>query len=199
MTPLAIGLSSIVVAVALAIVALLGRPAVALAIGAWLAVTGILATTGVLHVPRPFVLPPLFAGGTLLLLRRRRAVLDAVPRGALIALQTFRLPVELVLWRMCAAGVIPARMTFEGRNFDILVGLTAIPIALFAARRPRLALAWHVASLGLLVNVVSIAVASAPHIVGTFPFIWLPAFLVPVALLAHIGGIREVLRRRRAS
>jgi len=132
-------------------------------------------------------------------LRRRRAVLDAVPRGALIALQTFRLPVELVLWRMCAAGVIPARMTFEGRNFDILVGLTAIPIALFAARRPRLALAWHVASLGLLVNVVSIAVASAPHIVGTFPFIWLPAFLVPVALLAHIGGIREVLRRRRAS
>lgn len=187
------------------------------AIGGWLALTGALAAAGVLRLdggpPRIMVLPPLAVIGSVLALRR--VPLDAIPRGAVIALQSFRIAVELVLWRLFVAGVVPIQMTFEGRNFDIAVGLTAIPIAIAAygggRRRTRLAAAWHLASLALLLNIVAIAVTSTPGplrmfanepantFVGTFPFVWLPAFLVPVAAVGHIIGLRQASAASAAS
>jgi hypothetical protein len=96
-------------------------------------------------------------------------------------------------------------MTFEGRNFDVLVGVTALPVAVLVARTAhrRLATVWHLASLGLLLNIVITAVLSTPgplqvftaepanRIIGDFPYVWLPAFLVPVALVSHIIGLRS--------
>jgi len=216
MTFAMIGIVLVVAAAIVAIAYVAGGPRPAritvTAIAGWLALTGALAAAGVLRLdggpPRTMLLPPLAIAGSLLVLRR--VPLDAIPRGAVIALQSFRIAVELVLWRLFVAGVVPAQMTFEGRNFDIVVGLTAIPIAIAAygggRRRTRLAAAWHLASLALLVNIVAIAVTSAPGplrvfanepantFIGTFPFVWLPAFLVPVAAVGHIIGLRQARR-----
>jgi len=103
----------------------------------------------------------------------------------------------------------------RGRNFDILVGLTAIPIAIAAwggtQSRPRLALGLHVVGLALLVNIVALAVLAAPGpqhlftvsppntIVGDFPYVWLPTFLVPIAALGHVVGIRQAMAQRSRS
>jgi hypothetical protein len=99
-------------------------------------------------------------------------------------------------------------MTFEGRNFDILCGLTAPFIYYFGYVKPvlskKILLAWNVICLLLLANIAIIAVLSAPLPIQQlafdqpdiallyFPFVWLPCFVVPVVLFAHLTTIRRL-------
>ena len=59
----------------------------------------------------------------------------ATPIAWLIGLQSFRMVVEILLHQGYLAGFVPPQMTWEGRNWDILTGLTAIPVACLAARK----------------------------------------------------------------
>jgi hypothetical protein len=128
----------------------------------------------------------------------------------LIAFQTFRVVVEIILFRGYKAGVVPMQMTFDGRNYDILIGLTA-PLAAWAAtrldkRRAGFVVLWNVAGLASVINIATVAVLSMPtplrHFMNDppntllthFPFIYLPAVLVPAAYIAHVLSIRQVLQ-----
>ena len=130
----------------------------------------------------------------------------------LIAFQVFRVIVELVLYRGYKAGVVPVQMTFEGRNLDILIGLTA-PLAAWIVYRTRsvaFGIAWNIAGLVSLLNIAIVAVLSMPTplrrfmndppntLLAHFPFIYLPAVLVPAGYIAHLLSIRQLLQRRKA-
>jgi hypothetical protein len=120
---------------------------------------------------------------------------------------------ELILWQLFVAGSLPVIMTFEGRNVDILVGLTAPLVAwlCFGRRKwsPRVALWWNVAGILILLNVVlhaqlaaptpyqRIVTSPPPTLIAELPWIWLPAFLVPLAWALHALSIRQLLRRAR--
>lgn len=107
---------------------------------------------------------------------------------------------------------IPQLMTFEGRNFDIIAGLTAPVIYYFGYIKkvfPKsVLLTWNIICLVLLLNIVVNAVLSAPTPIQQFafdqpntgvlyfPFVWLPGFIVPVVLLAHIVSIRSLILKR---
>jgi hypothetical protein len=100
-------------------------------------------------------------------------------------------------------------MTFEGGNLDILSGLSAPFIFYFGYVRPVISrkwlLAWNIACLLLLVNIVSRAVLSAPFVFQRFgfgqpnvalfyfPFSWLPGFVVPAVLLAQLMNLRKLI------
>jgi hypothetical protein len=178
----------------------------------WLAVTGFLAAAGVTELdggPPRVVLLAIIATTALTVVAHRCRIADHLSPAHVIALQLFRLPVELVLWRLYVDGSIPIQMTFEGRNFDVLVALTAIPVALLVARGAshRVVLGWHLFGLAMLVNIVVTAMLSTPGplrvftnepanvIVGELPFVWLPALLVPIAFASHVVGIRQALKR----
>ncbi|MFY7999641.1 MAG: hypothetical protein ACOVSW_13665, partial [Candidatus Kapaibacteriota bacterium] len=118
---------------------------------------------------------------------------------------------EIILWQLFLAGIIPVQMTFEGRNFDILVGLTAPIVAWLLARKkmPRTALiVWNWASMAILLNIVIVAVLSTPvpfrvfmnepanTVILSFPFVWLPTVVVPIAFLGHIASLRQILSRK---
>jgi hypothetical protein len=107
------------------------------------------------------------------------------------------------------AGLIPVLMTFEGNNYDIISGVTA-PILfylVFVRRKANqtILLMWNVICLGLLINVLTIAILSAqtpfqklafdqPNIgVTYFPFVWLPSVIVPIILLSHLATIRQLV------
>jgi hypothetical protein len=92
-------------------------------------------------------------------------------------------------------------MTFEGRNWDLLTGLTALPMAWLVARKkaPKwLIYVWNSMGLALLLNVMVIAALSMPTplrhfhnepantFVTYFPYVWLPTYLVQVAWLSHL-------------
>lgn len=121
-----------------------------------------------------------------------------------------RVPVELVLHWLSDSGSVPVEMTFSGLNFDILSGLTAVPVALIAARpghtKRGLLLVWNFAALALLLTIVTIAVLSFPtpfqqiglsqpnRAVMYFPFIWLPAVIVPIVLFCHLASLFKLLK-----
>ena len=199
-----------------------GAAAVAsLAVDGWLGVTAVLAAAGLFgdfaRIPPRIVLafvPPLLA---ILWLCRSAAVgrlLDEVPPGWLVYPQAFRIVMELILWQLFVVGAIPAIMTFEGRNVDIVVGLTAPLIAWQCFGRRtwsfRAAVCWTLAGILILLNVVVHAQLSAPTpfrvfmtqppvtFIAYLPWIWLPAFLVPFAWALHALSIRQLLRREAA-
>ena len=109
----------------------------------------------------------------------------------------------------CHLRLIPDLMTFEGYNFDIFSGISA-PVVYYAVFTKKWVgknglLLWNILCLGLLINILTIAVLSAqtpiqmlafdqPNIAVThFPFVWLPAVIVPIVLYAHLVSIRQLL------
>jgi hypothetical protein len=136
-----------------------------------------------------------------------RRVIAWIGLPPLVGFQAFRIPVEWLLHRLYQEGVIPAEMTYAGRNFDIVSGLTAAVLGLWLARggrSPGLVIAWNVLGLALLANIVTIAVLSTPVPFRQFtsgpanllpslmPYVWLPSFLVQLALAGHVLVFRHI-------
>jgi hypothetical protein len=106
--------------------------------------------------------------------------------------------------------MIPELMTFEGRNFDILAGLTATVVAYLVfiqnSAGKNFLLAWNIISLLLVTNIIVNAILAAPTPFQQwgfeqpntgllhFPFIWLPACIVPLVVLSHLAVIRQIIR-----
>ena len=179
----------------------------------WLKGSWLLAWSGVL---RRFDAPPLPFAAFIASIVVLGVVIAGSPVGArlvggwslaaLVGVQTFRVPLELVMHRASEQGVMPVQMSYSGRNFDIVTGITAaiLGLALLRWRVSRgLVLAWNVMGLALLVNVVTVAIASTPIFrafgddrLNTFvtypPFVWLPAVLVLAAWAGHLLIFRKL-------
>ncbi len=135
-----------------------------------------------------------------------------LPLAALVGFQAFRLPLELIMDGAARAGVMPVQMSFEGRNYDIVTGASALVLGLLlrAGRAPlALVAVWNLTGIVLLGNIVGVAVASLPpwHAFGTepenlntwiaaAPFIWLPTVFVACAIAGHILVARRLLLER---
>jgi hypothetical protein len=135
-------------------------------------------------------------------------ILRSVPSHWLIWMQSFRIVVELLLLFAFISGKIPVQMTFEGRNFDVLTGVLALPVGYLLAKKKRyaskLAIVFNITGMLLLLNILVIAILSMPTpfryfmnepsntLVAQFPFILLPAVLVPIAYAMHIFSLRQL-------
>lgn len=131
----------------------------------------------------------------------------------LTLLHSVRVPVELVLYFVFLEGLVPDLMTFEGYNFDIISGLSAPILYYLVFVKKKVGnnglLLWNIVCLGLLLNILTIAVLSAktpfqkmafdqPNIgVTYFPLVWLPTVIVPIVFLAHLASIGQILTLRR--
>jgi hypothetical protein len=144
-------------------------------------------------------------------LGRRLAI--QVPVWGLVGFQSFRVLVEILLWGLHRLGALPVQMTFEGYNFDILTGLSAIALA-WAARNGRASARvlwiWNLCGLALLINVITIAALSIPGplrtlhgppntVVTRLPFVWVPCVMVQAALFGHILLFRALRRNPGAA
>ena len=135
-----------------------------------------------------------------------------VPLASVVTLQAFRIGVEWLLHRFYLEGTVPVQMTYAGRNFDVVSGVTGLGLGLWLLGGRPLShgalLAWNVVSLGLLLNIVTVAVLSTPVpfrqflegppnlLPSTFPYIWLPSFLVQLALASHLLVFRKMAQHR---
>ncbi|WP_207432276.1 hypothetical protein [Sabulibacter ruber] len=195
------------------------RTVAALLVG-WLAFTSILAWSGFMAnfsvAPlnmMPALLPPLvvvlvvtFHGGTQRFIRH-------LPAKGLLNLQAFRIPVEVFLWWLFLAQALPERMTFEGQNWDVLSGIAGPVFALLCYGGTRynqkLATFYNLAGLALLLNIVATGMLSLPTpfrvffeapgsgIMATFPVMFLPTFLVPLAYTLHFFSLRKAALERK--
>lgn len=182
---------------------------------AWLAITGILANN-LFFYDLEFVPPKLFlfvaffllTGLIPFLFKSQRELLKNMPITSLTYLHIIRVPVEIVLWWLFLEGKVPEDMTFEGMNYDILSGITAPFAAIFLVggkTKYRFgAIAWNILAIILLFNVVIRAIMATPffydaalfetpNVAVLFsPFVWLPTFIVPLVLLAHITSLYQL-------
>jgi hypothetical protein len=189
------------------------------AASAWMAGTGVVAASGVLRdwdrTPPPFAMlvaaiAAIAFGAAYSPFGSRIA--SNIPLWGLVLVQAFRLPLEVAMHGMYTRGVMPVQMSYTGLNVDIVTGATAILVALLAATGragPRLIAAWNVVGLGLLVNVVTVAILATPrfryfgddhlNIWVTYPpFVWLPAVMVLAALAGHLLIFRGLSRQKDA-
>lgn len=192
-----------------------------LGVAVWLGITGIASASGSLRaqaLPPPvmlFMLSSVIVAVGAAFSRLGTRLIDGLPIAALVGIQGFRLPLELVLHRWHAEGVIPIQMTYSGFNFDILTGTSALLLGVFLALRKApparaLVLAWNVFGMLLLLNVMTIAVLSSPLpfrmftegvpvlLAFYFPYGWIVPFCVGGALFGHLLVFRWALRRPSA-
>lgn len=135
-------------------------------------------------------------------------LIASTPLAWLIGFQSFRFLLELVLHDWWKQGVLPVQMTFEGRNFDIVSGALALTVGIWAAlgRVPRgVVLGFNLIALGLLINVMTIAMLSAPTplrvymneppvlLPFNFPYAWIVPWCVGGALFGHLLVFRWLL------
>ena len=182
----------------------------------WLGPSGIAATKGLLtfegRPPTFFVLLVLTTLATTVLAFSPVGthLVRGIGIAGLVGFQAFRAPLELLLHRLHQEGALPIQMTFEGRNYDIVTGALAGLIGIWAlmARPPRVVVwVFNLIGVALLVNIVTIAILSmptplrlffeepAPSIVLSWPFVWLPTFLVQAAWFGHLLVFRRLLAR----
>jgi hypothetical protein len=181
----------------------------------WLALHAVLGLSGFYKIenttpPRFSLLlfPPIIFIATRFLTKGGQGFIDGLNVKILTLLHIIRIPVELTLYWLFVHKAVPQMVTFEGRNFDILCGITAPLIWYFGYIKNALSnavlIGWNIVCILILGNVVVMAVLSAPLpfqqfgfgqpniALFYFPFVWLPGFLVPLVLFSHLVAIRKL-------
>jgi hypothetical protein len=121
----------------------------------------------------------------------------------LVGFQGFRLLVELLLLMGCEQGLVPQQLTLHGLNYDMLTGISALALAPIAHRLPQRWLRlWNTLGMMLLLWVILLSAVSFPTPLQLlkpdnawmlyFPYVWLPAGLLPAALLGHLILLRRL-------
>src|SRR5205814_316177 len=111
------------------------------------------------------------------------------------------------------ANKLPVQMSFEGRNFDIITGILALPAGYLLLKKktysPKIIIAFNVIGILLLLNILIIATLSMPtsfryfmnepsaKLIAQFPFILLPGVLVPMAYSFHILSLRQLFIKQQ--
>ena len=137
------------------------------------------------------------------------AALDATPFSWLIGIQAYRL-LGVVFVKLWLSGLVPWFFGLSAGLGDILVGLSALPVAMIVRSNSpssrKAAYIWN--SLGIfdLINAVSMGAISvalrhaargeagvSPML--TYPFVMVPAFGVPLAFILHGLSVLQLHRR----
>lgn len=181
----------------------------------WLLLVGIPAYYGYFEethtIPPQFTL--IFAGIILITVHLYRYLRQTKLnlRYALL-IHSLRIPVEWSLDRWCQEGLVPELMTHRGWNFDILLGFSALTLWISGSFLKvkwgnSLFMIWNIAGMISLCCILTLAILSSPLplqclafdqpniAVLKFPYIFLPACIVPIVFLTHLLTISQLRRK----
>lgn len=168
-------------------------------------------------VPRPlgYLIPALLLALVLWRAGWLQAAVQAISPSAIPWLQTLRIGGGLTLFAAWASGFAPWGWVAAAGTGDILVGLGAGAVAALLgtglAWSRSAAIVWNVFGLVDIAHTMVRGLLSAPGpqqrifetpanlVPVVFPFIYLPAFIVPLTILLHILSLQQLARIGRAS
>lgn len=179
----------------------------------WLCAIGGIAASGYFEnteIRPPRFLPVLVISFGLTVFLYQKVKTKPVNKTMLLAVHALRLPVELVLFQLFLAKQVPVLMTFRGWNFDILIGISALILLVIKLLTKReisrhFLIGWNICGIVFLLTIVTIAILSSPLPIQQwafdqpnvallkFPFIWLPAYVVPIVLTSHLLMLKKLL------
>jgi hypothetical protein len=163
-------------------------------------------------LPIAIILPLVIGLPVLMRSQRVAAILDAMPPYWVIGLQVYRIFGSIFLLAY-ASGNLAGLFGLPAGTGDTLVGLLALPTAYLLYLAPRenhsRAVAWNFLGILDLVIAISIGFLTAPGpfqlivpstpntLLGTYPTVMTPAFMVPTSLMLHALSLRQLARRRK--
>ena len=184
----------------------------------WAIIQTVLSISGFYQIQSSFprfilvLLPVFFVVGYGLL----PSQIDWMYKNRNIRVSTFlhvvRIPIELLLFRLYMSEMIPRLMTFEGRNFDIVIGATAPLIGCFLIKNKvtrKQLIVWNVVGFCFVSFIFINAILSAElpiqqfafdqpnKAMAYFPFILLPAAIVPIVIWTHITDVIVLLKANK--
>ena len=152
-------------------------------------------------------LPPILLIVILFFTTAGRSFVDGMSLMWAVLIHSVRLPVEATLYWLFLYKQVPALMSLEGGNVDILAGLSA-PLIWWAFSKRHIGrrwlLIWNSLALLSVLNAMGRAMLSAPFrfqqvafdqptvAILVFPFVLLPAFLVPAVVFCHLVVFRKL-------
>ena len=181
----------------------------------WIGYISVLSITGILRdlsLPPKFplfVFLPLLIGFILFYRRCKNSrMIHGIPKSWPVYFQSFRIFVELILLYTFYAGIIPKSATFEGLNFDVIMGVSAPFVAYFMMRKNTskgLLYMWNILGIGMVVFVGYI-IASSMYFPATWgsevplvdlrfiemPYLLLAGFLAPLAIFMHVVSLIQL-------
>ncbi len=197
---------------------LAARLRIAAGLATWFIAVAVLAALEVFHYPRALAVPGLglavvlpIAVLSVSVLRspELRRALGAVPLSLLVGVNVIR-TFGVIFLLLYTAGRLPAPFAPVAGWGDIVVGLTAVPVAWLVSRRGARAhpvvLAWTALGLVDLIAAVGLGVTSSPgplrlifaepgaDIMSTLPWLLIPGFLVPLLASTHLAVFYRLLR-----
>lgn len=134
--------------------------------------------------------------------------LARVPPSALILVQSFRILVEVLFLQFLKEKLIPEELSFHGRNYDLLIGVLALPVGYLYLKKYNFArkagIAFNILGLLSLINIFSIVIFSLPSPFRIYNTLYLPTyfpgvmivFLVSQAIYLHILSLKQLLAGR---
>lgn len=182
----------------------------------WLTYASVLGLTGVLEnfelpprFPLLLVIPAFIFTGIFLSKNRHSAIIKAIPKSWPVYYQSFRILVESLFVLTVAEGLLHPEVTFEGYNYDILFGVTALIIGFLVFTRnmlsQKIALYWNYLGLAVIAVIIFLftttlyfpsfwgsTVPLAPKGFINFPYVFVPAFLMPSAVFIHVLSIIQL-------
>lgn len=140
---------------------------------------------------------------------KNNAFIQSIPLHWTAFYQTFRIAVEFLILYTFLKGIMPVEATFEGYNFDIIMGISAIPIGLLIYKTDRtyktLLRIWNIVGILMILFVAVIVAISAyqPQILGytepaittefmQLPYLLLAGFLAPSAIFIHLISLIQL-------
>ncbi|MCD6012171.1 MAG: hypothetical protein K0Q79_2033 [Flavipsychrobacter sp.] len=186
----------------------------ALVIFGWLAYVTFISLTGIFtdtslppRIPLLLVLPTFLFFIYFFRNRHFKPLIAQTPATWPVYFQSFRIFVELLIWQAYLNDILPKEASFEGYNFDVMIGITAPLVGYFLFRNgvPKsksLIILWNIAGFITLAIVVSILISQAYFYsiwgltesavnkgFGLFPYTLLAGFLMPAAMFMHIFSL----------
>lgn len=191
-------------------------PKVSMYVGAtvvvWMLYISLLINSGfLLNLALPprfpiFIVLPLVIGFNLFYFKfRHNKMIQSIPLEVATGIQSFRILVELLLVATFYHQIIPQQATFEGWNFDIVIGLSAPLIAFFFVRKNKNIVVlriWNIIGICMILFVAIIIGTSIylPSLYGSevpltsmqflsHPYFYLPAVLAPLGIFFHVVSL----------
>ncbi len=183
-------------------------------VGGWLLLTQLLSVTGFFRMLyfRPDLqwivwLTPFIFGMILYFMPATADFIRFTDGFWLVYIQSFRIFQDFVLYLLFRYHIIPQTMSIEGYHFDFIIGLLSLPVSYYCytAKKwgPNAVLLFNLAGIFSLIVFFIVALGSMPFyhlfpinmynsLFFRFPFIWIPLFSIPFALMIHLFSIRKV-------
>lgn len=168
---------------------------------------GFFVTTATTYNPSIvlLVLPILVGWWALKNFETLRKVVDATPVHWIISIQLYRiLGIAFIL--LYLQKLMPGEFAIPTGVGDILIGLSALPVAYFYLKKTPwargLAVAWNVVGIADLVLAIILGVLTSPtpfqilardvpnDLITQYPLVLVPVFAVPLSILLHLYALR---------